>query len=341
MKLLLILLYPFTFVYKLLFYLDRLIKKDKYSLPNSIVISVGNLSAGGTGKTPFTIYIANILNELYPNTNITILSRGYKGAKSKQGMKVELDSDPKDCGDEPLLIKKTLPFVNVIIGRNRYHSFLKHSNSEKQIVILDDGFQHHSIKRQFDFVLIDSDAGFGNGMVIPAGFLREGVSALNRSSCIIFTKAAPTNQEKRKKLLQKIRKQLPDKNIIQVGYKPLGYFGYGNQFLSIGGLKNKKVFAFSGIGNPESFIRLLKEENPSQLDFQQYMDHFDYSTEELWKLDEKAKGYDYVICTEKDYVKISKESSNLNNLYYLKVEVEALEVETLKMMLKSLINFII
>lgn len=132
MKFFLYLLYPFSLLYQFLFYLDKTFKK-KNKFDDSFVISVGNLTTGGTGKTPLTIYLSNLLSGIFQDKEIIILSRGYRGTKTNEGMIVELNSSPIETGDEPLLIKTKIPTVQVIIGKKRYNSFYKFYPSLKSI----------------------------------------------------------------------------------------------------------------------------------------------------------------------------------------------------------------
>ncbi len=132
MKFFLYLLYPFSLLYQFLFYLDRRFKK-KNKFQDSFVISVGNLTTGGTGKTPLTIYLSKLLSGIFREKEIIILSRGYRGTKTVEGMIVELNSSPIETGDEPLLIKTQVPEVEVIIGKKRYASFYKFYPSLKPI----------------------------------------------------------------------------------------------------------------------------------------------------------------------------------------------------------------
>lgn len=147
---------------------------------------------GGTGKTPFSIYLAKLIHKKFPEKKYVLLSRGYGATGSKHGHRVSERSSPREAGDEPLLLKKYLPFAEVWIGRDRHSAYLRFKEESKMkenpIVILDDGFQHHVLERDVDMVLLDSSRIHRERFLIPAGNLREPVSSLLRADWIVFSK---------------------------------------------------------------------------------------------------------------------------------------------------------
>jgi len=165
-------LYPLSLLYSVLLKADR-----KFSIPKKLskpVISVGNITWGGTGKTPIVIEILNLLinNNLKP----VVLTRGYSRISNFPLLLKEstIGINHLDSGDEPLLIAKSVPKASVIVGKNRYDNALKFEKRIKpDVYILDDGFQHWNIQRNLDIVCINAANPFGNGMLIPAGILRE------------------------------------------------------------------------------------------------------------------------------------------------------------------------
>ncbi|MBW2599013.1 MAG: tetraacyldisaccharide 4'-kinase [Deltaproteobacteria bacterium] len=186
-------LFPISILYsgvvrlRNLFYQTGLFKVRKLGCR---VISVGNITVGGTGKTPMVIMLANLLNE--KGYRPAILSRGYAG-KGKSRVNIVSDGknllmSPKNAGDEPALIAKSVRNVPVITGKNRYLTgkyAIEHFRAD--VLILDDAFQHRSVFRDIDIVLLDNQKPFGNGFTIPRGELREPASALERADIIVKT----------------------------------------------------------------------------------------------------------------------------------------------------------
>ncbi|MDR3124887.1 MAG: tetraacyldisaccharide 4'-kinase [Endomicrobium sp.] len=196
-------LYPLSLIYSFLYKLDRSFSKTKKL--HKPVISVGNITLGGTGKTSIVIELLKLLvkNELNP----TVLTRGYlrktkKPVILKNGV---INVDVSVSGDEPMLIAKTVPGASVIVGADRYANAIKFANKHNtDVYVLDDGFQHWSIKRDLDIVCINAFNPFGNDMLIPAGILREPVNALRRADIVILTNSDMINQTKLENLQSKI-----------------------------------------------------------------------------------------------------------------------------------------
>lgn len=388
MRIFLYLLYPLSLLYQAIFYLDRLFKK-KQEIPDAFTISVGNLTTGGTGKTPLTIYLANLVHSIFPEKEIVVLSRGYRGNKTKEGMRVETYSDPANSGDEPLLIKSKIPFANVIIGRNRFQSFLKYALSDKKllgfseltpltdingrfsprfrsrarkrffistsddgmetpviqgikrIVILDDGFQHHAIKRDLDFVLVDANNAFGTGFTIPLGTMRERITAVKRAQYIIFTRYAKENAANVEILKAKFIRINPDLKFYNLTYLPSPLINQKREIVSLESLKTKKVVVFSALGNPFSFESLIESFKPMDIKKKRFPDHFAYDEKTMQELFLELKSCDLLICTEKDYVKIHHmrlKNEEMDKVFVLPVDVFINKQSELKSDLQRLIS---
>jgi tetraacyldisaccharide 4'-kinase len=387
MRIFLYLLYPLSLLYQCLFYLDRSFKK-KQEIPDAFTISVGNLTTGGTGKTPLTIYLAGLVHSIFPQKQVIILSRGYRGNKSKEGMRVEINSNPADSGDEPLLIKAKIPYAEVIIGRNRYQSYSQNQSKGKQsltfsnlnplsdingrfsprfrtrtrrrffispsddgmeiqsepgvqkVVILDDGFQHHAIKRDLDFVLVDSNNAFGTGFTIPLGSLRERITAVKRAHYIIFTRYAKENASNVEILKVKFIKINPDLKFYNLAYIPLPLLNWKREILSLETLVSKKVVVFSALGNPFSFESLIESYKPKEIKKVRFPDHFAYDKKTMLDLFMELKDFDLLICTEKDFIKIQHlnlRNPEMDKLFILPVEVYLNKQAELKSDLERLI----
>ncbi len=299
-------------MYRALFLLDQKFTKKK-KLPGAFVISVGNLSMGGTGKTPFSIFLAKLIHKKFPDQKIIILSRGYNAKGSLRGHRVGPHSTPMEAGDEPLLLKKHLPFAEVWIGKDRYSSYIHFREElrmrENSIVILDDGFQHHVLERDVDLVLLDSSKISKERFLIPAGNLREPISSLIRADQIIFSKYESSIE----KIVQNIQNKF-SKEILRFSLEPDKLLSPNLQSDSPKILSGKKVYAFTGIGNPEVFFSMIRKFEPLKLETRAFRDHHSYTIEDENVLNLIAKNFDFLVCTEKDLVKISNPPNQLRIL---------------------------
>ena len=291
---------------------------------NVKVISVGNLTVGGTGKTPMVETLARLLKD--NGYNVTILSRGY-GRKSR-GIIIVSDREsvkatPKEAGDEPFLLAKKLPGIPVVVGKNRRKTGKNAIAMWKSnILILDDGFQYMGLKKDFDVVLIDSQNPWGNGKLLPAGPLREPISELKRAHAVVFTRAnGSRNINEKTKYLGEIT-SIP---ILFSTHRPSSWIPFGEKrYLPLNFLKGKKVTAFAGIGNPDSFKKSLMEINVKIADFIIYRDHYWYKKKDLDKLVLKAqqKGATALVTTEKDGVRLPILPKYKIPIYLLKIDLE-------------------
>lgn len=325
-------LLPLGFLYWIGFYCIR--KKIKpQKLPSLTIWSVGNLSVGGTGKTPMVLRLISDLQFITENKiPLVVLSRGYKGKLSSCGGRVEETSSSVLVGDEPLLIKKRFPNVEVIIGRDRVEAFKQFYDSKNglPIILLDDGFQHFAIKRDWDFVLIDSLELVGNGLLLPAGNLRETVSSLSRANVLIFTRynQAFMTQERKDKVdtwKLKIQKKFPHLTIFHAIEELAGFYFWQEKnwkkMENLNRLKDKKILAFCGIGNPSAFFQLLESYLKSTIQKKIFPDHHNYQNKDILEL--LDNNVDYYITTEKDIIKFSQEELNLfkGKIGFLKMEL--------------------
>ncbi|MGQ9693435.1 MAG: tetraacyldisaccharide 4'-kinase [Thermodesulfobacteriota bacterium] len=310
-----ILLSPLTFLsffYKQIvatriFFYAAGVKRVK-TLPQK-VISVGNITVGGTGKTPMVMSLAEMLREnAFP---ISILSRGYKGKWRRKIFLVadqeKIWAEPEDCGDEPYLLAKKLPGIPIIVGQDRYLCGLYAlQNFKSKILILDDGFQYLSLKRDLNLLLLDSTLPFGNGWLFPRGILREPINQVKRADAVILTKAGQSaNISILKDKLLKIKNELP---IFTTDYVPHTIWMPDGRFYPSEFLRGKKVLAFCGIGRPQSFKETLIKLEPKFLGMEIFPDHHWYKEKDWQRLCAKAKMMDaeFLLTTEKDGVRLQK-----------------------------------
>ncbi|MEE8185094.1 MAG: tetraacyldisaccharide 4'-kinase [Thermodesulfobacteriota bacterium] len=282
------------------------------------VISIGNITVGGSGKTPMAIFMAEYLANRGLRT--AIVSRGY-GGSLKGGEAIVSDGSnillgPKEAGDEPYLMAKKLRDVIVAVGANRYKIGSDIINRFKtQCIILDDGFQHIRLKREMDILLIDSARGFGNSYLIPRGILREPLDGIGRADVLMIK----NNNKKDLYLGAKVP-------TISFHYRPTRLEGLdGESKMDISVLKRKRVFAMAGIANPEAFIKTLKDTGAEVISTLFYPDHHWYSLHDLKDIKEKIKrmqgGVELVVTTEKDMARLRHLPDPGINIYAVGVEL--------------------
>jgi tetraacyldisaccharide 4'-kinase len=282
------------------------------------VISIGNLTVGGTGKTPMTIYVAGLLKGL--GYRVAVISRGYQGRKEKSGGIVSdgrtIRMDPQDAGDEPYLMALRLDDVPVLVGKDRYAvGMLAMRAFDPEILVLDDAFQHLKIHRDLDLLLLDAGRPFGNGHLLPRGVLREPVKQLIRSDALLLTRshAIGMSPVDRKSFgaLSKGRpvfrcQHVPDK---LMGSESLPLVAFGSRPASYGldTLRGRRVFAFSGIAGNEDFLAMVKNQHCEIAGNCRFPDHHVYSNSDLANIYNQVRQQhvDYVVTTEKDYVRIA------------------------------------
>jgi tetraacyldisaccharide 4'-kinase len=296
------------------------------------VISVGNITVGGTGKTPCVIWLAQMLqkNGFKP----AVLSRGYGGRSLK---KVNIVSDGKNillgavqAGDEPLLIARSLPGVPVITGTKRILTGQAAiSDFGADILICDDAFQHRQIFRDIDLVLLDGQAPVGNNHLLPRGSLREPAQALQRANAFIVTRideATKTND-----LISKSARayNIP---LFYSRHKPIDIVkGDYSISLPLKELKGKKVFAFAGIAKPDSFKKSILAAGAQIVSFDIFPDHHYYSQNEMIKIKNNflKSGANFMITTEKDGMRLLKFAEFLKTIYLMRITMELVPDKTL------------
>ncbi len=276
------------------------------------VVSVGNLTMGGTGKTPMVMYVSRLLQKkgLQP----VIVSRGYGGKATKA---VNIVSDGKEillsadiAGDEPRLMAESLQGVGVLTGPCKAE-VAKYAVDEinAQVIVLDDGFQHMAIERDVNLVLFNALTPLGNGHVFPGGDLREPFGSLNRAHAFIISGVDKQNVQHVAKFKDFLESKFPSVPVFEGRYANEDIRNSLNgKSLNKQAINAEKLFGFCGIANPDIFKASLKEEGVQLLGFQGFGDHYRYSRGDFTNLVEKAKyvGADALITTEKDIVKVGE-----------------------------------
>jgi len=275
-----------------------------YSPPVPVVISIGNIVVGGTGKTPVTLMIAQ---EFYEDFRLAVLSRGYRSQAEKLAVPVILSKGDGPlqsaafCGDEPFLIAQNLPKAIVIVGKNRHKSSDMAARAGAQLILLDDGMQHRRLARDFEVVVMDSTDPFGQSHYLPRGLLREGISSISRADLIILNHVADNQQylDMKEKIARYTKAPVVGTRMEVVSIET-----FRGEVL--GSMKDKKVGIFCGIAHPEYFEHTVTQEGGIIVDSAFAGDHMciDPSTLADFALQCKQKGAELLLCTEKDKVKI-------------------------------------
>lgn len=287
------------------------------------VISIGNLAVGGTGKTPVTDFLIKFF--LTRERRVAVVSRGYGGRKQGGVLVVCRGNgpvlEPGHCGDEPYLLARRNPQALVLVAPRRADG-VRRAVEElgAEIVLLDDGFQHMAVERDLDIVLLDARRPFGNGYTLPAGLLREPMSALKRGDLFILTRCQPQDQT-----------SLPVEGPVLHSRHQLSDHATDLQgiVLPLKSLVGKKGVAFAGIAEPGEFFRSLKEKGLILTAERVFPDHCAYGEETNRQLAALCRDADYLVTTEKDAVKLSG-LDWIRPLYQVPLILEFQEAEDLE-----------
>ena len=278
------------------------------------MISIGNITTGGTGKTPAVIFFAELLKKR--GFKIGILTRGY-GRSSKGTIDLYSEISNKNnwkyFGEEPVLIFQKLIDIPIVIDNNRYRGgkYL-YEKYKPQLIILDDGFQHRSLNRDIDINLINANQPKHLYKLLPYGLLREPWQHLKRSDIVIVTKININNPSSF--IINKLKSL--NINHYRGKHEPCSYLLNTNQEkIDLNKIKNKRALAISGIGDPSSFELTLKMQNIDFIDHIIFNDHYEYKDNDLRLIENKIINHqpDFLITTEKDLIKLKYINKNINN----------------------------
>jgi tetraacyldisaccharide 4'-kinase len=305
-----------------LFYSLNLFKTKSLPCP---VISVGNITVGGTGKTPLTIALAKELRGR--GIRVAILSRGYKGKKNSEPVVSDgktIFLSPNESGDEPLLMAQVCKDIPVLVGKDRFmNGQIALQRFGVQGLLLDDGYQYLPLQRNLNILLIDSHIGFGDEHLLPRGILREPLSHLRRANLFLLTKLEGPKISQR--LEKKIREIHPTAQVFHSHYEPTSLVGPQGEQEEFHSLKGKKILALSGIANSNYFSFLLRKCGVEIVREVVFPDHYLYTSKDLSFIEEKAKGVDCIVTTEKDMVKLKRLIIDHLPLRALRIELKIWE----------------
>lgn len=307
------LLFPFAILYGWItsirnFLYDKgFLKSYSFDIP---IIAVGNLSVGGTGKTPQIEYLIRLLS---PNYKIATLSRGYK-RKSKGYVLADITSSAESLGDEPFQMHQKFPSIKVAVDADRKNGIenLIKLTDKPDVILLDDAFQHRKVKAGLYIMLSAYDDMFFDDFMLPTGNLRESRSGAKRADIIVITKCPrELSISEQERIKAKIKFEVP---------VFFSFIDYDNnvhsekESLGISEIIDKDKLIIAGIAKPTAFFNFIKRKNDTVMIFS---DHHNFSENDINTIREKSNGK-IIITTEKDFVRLK--TQNLNNLYYLPIK---------------------
>ena len=319
-----LLLYPLSFLYRLVTTLRNYLYNTNIFNINKLpckIISVGNITTGGSGKTPTVEFLALYLQSI--EKNVGIISRGY--GRSSKHIKLVTDGIDKPTsweqyGDEAFLLSQNLNSIPIVVGESKYEAGLKiTSEFDLDVIIIDDGFQHRSLHRDLDIVLINSKDNQKTHKLLPFGNLREQISGLERADLIIYTK---TNLHNNIGYLNRLLKDVDIEKINSMLETKSMLIGKDKQEIDKADLKSKNIYLLSAIGDNRGFKKTVEKISANIVGHSKFLDHYTFKTSDLKKVQSDAKklSADYIITTEKDLVKIPDVNLEIP-IYALKTEI--------------------
>ncbi len=285
----------------------RLVKANGQPVP---VIAIGNLSSGGTGKTPMAQLVAGHLQKR--GLRAALLSRGH-GGSGESGRTSRIVSDgksvlltPESAGDEPILLANSLPGVPVIVGRDRRASGrLAVQTFAPDIIVLDDALQYWQLHRDLNIVLLDARRPFDNGSILPRGLLREPPSHLKRAGIVVLTRANRAVPDALAKNVEQAQHLAPDAAVFTATHAPIGWVcASDSAVLPLNALSQEPALAFSGIADGRAFVESVRSLGVSVMDSRDFGDHHVYGPTDIAALN-GAKDARIAVTTEKDLVKVA------------------------------------
>jgi tetraacyldisaccharide 4'-kinase len=274
------------------------------------VVSVGNLTLGGTGKTPCVEYVARYFREQH--RRVAILSRGY-GARAGRS-------------DEALVLEDNLPDVPHLQGVDRV-TLASRAVDEfaSEVLILDDGFQHRRLARDLDLVLVDATDPWGEGFLFPRGLLREPTVELRRASVVMLTRCNQVEASERGRLREAITRLAPKAPIVETSHRPIELIRTDRAVAKLGRLMGQPVIAFCGIGNPMAFRQTLIDLGAKVIGWRAFPDHHRYSGKDVLELQAWASSQPadcQMVTTHKDIVKIRQSQWGTKELWAVRISLQ-------------------
>ncbi len=298
-------------------------------IKDCFVISVGNITVGGSGKTPAVEFLANHLAKR--GKKVAVLSRGYR--RDSQGTMLisdghKISATVQESGDEPFLLASRLSGIPVVVESDRYKGCLYIQNKfHPEFIILDDAFQHRRIHRDLDIVLIDCTGKLESSRTLPAGLLREPLSGLKRADMVWLTRA---DQSTNIEAVVATTRRLTSVPIVRtIHYPQILNSLTGGKSIPLTAIRGKRTFIFSGIGNPMAFRDTLQKLGADITGELRFRDHHKYRTSDYEKIRRRAEEgrAEFIVCTEKDAVRLRSLSSHEIMVYSLRIQLKIIRGE--------------
>jgi len=294
---------------------------------NTTVFSIGNITVGGTGKTPLVIWLCKFLQQ--KGIQCAILTRGYRTRRHNRASSIEYRASSID---EPAILTESCPQAKVIVNPDRAAGAVEAINKfGAKVLIMDDGFQHRRLQRNLDIVTIDATCPFGYGKMLPAGLLREPVTSLKRADAVVITRSDQVQQAELHKIEENLQQINHNMIVARSMHEPVCAKLADNREIAIDSLKGRRIFAFCGVGNPQAFLNTIRSLGVEPVGSKIYNDHHHYTDADISNIREQAMacGTNLILTTQKDWTKIrhlipTKEGIPL---VYLAVELKFLSGE--------------
>lgn len=286
------------------------------------VISIGNITTGGTGKTPMVIWLCNTINQIsnikYQKCGIAILTRGYKTTRN-------LKLKTQNYVDEPAIFADSCPQAKVIVNPDRAEAAAEAVNKfGAKALVMDDGFQHRRLARDLDIITIDATCPFGYGKLLPAGMLREPIASIKRAGAAVLTRCDQSDESELSRIEGELRRINPAIIIARSIHKPSCIKSAAGE-TAVEQLKGRRVFAFCGIGNPDAFLSTIKSTGADIVGSKIYNDHYHYTDADIDEINGRAYCLeaDFVLSTQKDYTHYAgRDTRGEIPFAYLAVEIK-------------------
>ncbi|PWL37501.1 tetraacyldisaccharide 4'-kinase [Flagellimonas aquimarina] len=302
--------FPFSLIYALVVYVRNLLydigffKSITYKTPT---VCVGNLSVGGTGKTPMIEYLIRLMGE----KEVAVLSRGYK-RRSKGFLVATQNCSVEDLGDEPFQLYKKFPQITIAVDSDRRNGIEQLQNGIKpEVILLDDAFQHRRVKPSFSILLTAYDNLFFNDWYLPTGNLRDSKLEKKRADIIIVTKCPESLLKDERTSIYKRLKPTKNQKVLFCSLKYANVFKNAKGTIELSVLKSEKIALVTGIASPKPLVSHLKGLDVEFKHFE-FSDHHYFSNKEI----DQFRDFNIILTTEKDYVRLE---GRVENVYYLEV----------------------
>ena len=289
------------------------------------VISVGNLSMGGTGKTPVLFQLLKEFQTQQPEKKLLVLTRGYRCPWENSFYELIGNGDhPFELTDEALMLNKRFPYIPVLVGKNRHHAaIIGESKYKPDLILLDDGFQYRRLYKDFDIILWDSMSKPEEAQIIPSGRLREPIDRLKQANAILLTRCESASKDQIEYWLKWLEEKAPGIPVIRTHTLCEELFKHNGELANLD--KSTNLMAFSAIGRPESFYAQLEQCGYQISAKKEFRDHHRFSESELEDLlKEASKSNLTLVCTEKDAIKIKHQIAEKMDLNVLRIKSEPL-----------------